>query len=99
MKKISLEKLPNQSLRTRLDDRRYQIIVKALNSEIMSISISCNEVLLAQNIRAVPNTLLLPKHFQTLYGNFCFITIDDEYPYYERFGENHALYYLSDGEL
>lgn len=91
---IPLEVQPNQSLTIRLDDARYKITLKALNEDLMAITIERNDKILVQNIRAMPSLLLLPTHLQHIYGNFIFKTTDEEYPYYTKFGDTHILYYL-----
>ncbi|MDX6916501.1 hypothetical protein R9X49_15435 [Pectobacterium carotovorum] len=97
--KLPLEELPNQSLTIRLDNSRYAITIKALTAEMMAISIERDDVLLIQNQRAMPSTMLLPGHMAGRFGNFMFVTTNDEYPYYTAFGAGHELYYIPASEL
>ncbi|XYQ53298.1 phage baseplate plug family protein [Pectobacterium carotovorum] len=96
---IPLEKQPNQSLTIRLDDSRYSITLKTLTDELMAISISRDDRPLIQNYRAMPQTLLLSDHMAARYGNFMFVTTNDEYPYYTAFGAGHELHYIPASEL
>ncbi|MDY4368608.1 hypothetical protein SNR26_12890 [Pectobacterium brasiliense] len=97
--KIPLEELSNQSLTIRLGDCRYTITLKTLTNELMAISIARDDVLLIQNQRAMPDSLVLPSHLASRYGNFMFTTTNDEYPYYTAFGAGHELYYVPASEL
>ncbi|MEH0874658.1 hypothetical protein QM999_07985 [Pectobacterium cacticida] len=65
----------------------------------MSISITRNDVLLVQNVRAMPATRLLATHQAARFGNFAFVTTNDEYPYYTAFGAGHELHYIPASEL
>lgn len=96
---IPLEQQPNQSLTIRLGDARYTIALKTLTAELMAISITRDDVLLVQNQRAMPGSLLLPDHLAARYGNFMFVTTNDEYPYYTAFGAGHELHYIPASEL
>ncbi|MDY4380339.1 hypothetical protein SOV92_21465 [Pectobacterium brasiliense] len=96
---IPLEQQPNQSLTIRLDNARYEITLKTLTAELMAISIARDDVLLVQNQRAMPGLLLLPNHLASRYGNFMFVTTNDEYPYYTAFGVGHELHYIPASEL
>ncbi|MCA6954831.1 phage baseplate plug family protein [Pectobacterium polaris] len=97
--RVPLEQQPNQSLTIRLDDSRYTITIKTLTTELMAISIARDDVLLVQNQRAMPGSLLLPNHMASRYGNFAFVTPNDEYPYYTSFGAGHELHYIPASEL
>lgn len=96
---IPLEQLPNQSLTITLDNSRYLIEVKTITDELMSISVTRNDILLVQNMRAMPATRLLFPHQAARYGNFAFVTTNDEYPHYTAFGAGHELYYIPASEL
>ncbi|AYH32958.1 phage baseplate plug family protein [Pectobacterium parmentieri] len=96
---IPLEQQPNQSLTIRLDNSRYEITLKTLTAELMAISIARDDVLLVQNQRVMPGSLLLPNHLASRYGNFMFVTTNDEYPYYTAFGAGHELHYIPASEL
>ncbi|MEQ6970745.1 phage baseplate plug family protein [Pectobacterium polaris] len=97
--KLPLEELPNQSFTIRLDNSRYAITIKTLTTELMAISIYRDDVLLIQNQRAMPDTMLLPSHMANRFGNFMFTTPNDEYPYYTAFGAGHELHYIPASEL
>lgn len=95
---IPLEVLPNQSLTIRLSNSRYLIAIKMLNDALMAISITRDDILLIQNERLVPSTLLLPGHLALGYGNFMFITPEDAYPHYTGFDNGHELYFIPQGD-
>jgi hypothetical protein len=56
-------------------------------------------LILGENIRAIPNKLLLPYDYLEIYGSFFFNTQNDDYPDYNQFGITQYLYYLSAAEL
>ncbi|TQI80001.1 hypothetical protein FHU10_5148 [Serratia fonticola] len=90
---IPLEKLPNQSLTIRLQDHRYEIELKTISDDLMSISITRDNINLIRGIRCVPQMFFLPKHLEMGLGNFYFLTVNDEYPNCQKFGSDHVLYY------
>ncbi|WP_127958849.1 phage baseplate plug family protein [Serratia microhaemolytica] len=96
---VNLEAVPNQSLTIRLGDHRYEITVKMISIDVMSVSIARDDMLLIQNQRAMPSMLLLPAYLAGNAGNFAFITRDDEYPHWEKFTSDHLLFYYSGDEV
>jgi|GEM_PF-5399453 len=96
---IQLEPLPNQNFTIRLGDHRYEIALKSISDDLMCISIMRDNLMLIQGVRAMPSTLFLPKHMEMGLGNFAFITVNDEYPSYQKFGGDHQLYYYQTGEV
>lgn len=99
MKNISLQAIPNQSLSIRLDNNIYDIVIKEANG-IMGVSITRDNILLNANIRAVSGSPIIPYKYQYIkYGNFVFLTNNEEYPYYTQFGITQSLIYINAQEL
>lgn len=96
---IQLEPLPNQNLTIRLGEHRYEISIKSVSDDLMCISIERDNVMLIQSVRAMPSMMFLPKHKAMGKGNFAFITVNDEYPNYRKFGGDHQLYYYTPEEV
>ncbi|OCJ20026.1 hypothetical protein [Serratia sp. 14-2641] len=96
---IKIEPTPNQDLTIRLGDHRYEISIKSISDDLMCISIIRDNVMLIRGVRAMPSLLFLPQHLEMGAGNFAFITVNDEYPNYQKFGGDHQLYYYAPGEV
>ncbi len=97
MIELELAQVPNQSFSTRLGDNQYDISILETNG-CMSVSISRNNVKLLSNVRAVGGTPLIPYRYLED-GNFAFITQDEEYPYYDKFGITQSLIFVTQAEL
>jgi len=94
---IPLEQLPNQLLTLTLDNNFYDVTLNACN-DIMSCSITRNNVVLQKGIRVVSGYPLLPYRYQED-GNFIFLTRDGDYPDYLQFGVTQYLVYYSQAEI
>lgn len=96
---IPLEIIANQSLTIRLSNSRYEFKIQTLSDDLMCITIIRDGITLVQSKRLMPYTYLLPKHLSLEYGNFAFVTPDDEYPYYTSFQSDHTFYYIPNDEV
>jgi hypothetical protein len=96
---IQLEKLPSQNLTIRLGEHRYEIKIQTISDDLMCISIVRDNTTLIQGMRAMPSLMMLPKHKEMGAGNFAFVTVNDEYPNYQKFGGDHQLYYYAPDEV
>ena len=69
------------------------------SSYLTIASISVNGEELCNSLRCRPNKLIIPFDYKSKYGNFLFNCINDEVPYYEKFGLTQFLYYIPAEEL
>ena len=99
MQNIPIKSVPNQSLTIRVNNDIYNIEIKSIN-DLMSISFVRNNIVIIENIRAIPMIPLIPyKYLYDGYGNFAFLTMDDEYPDYNLFNISQSLVFLTDEEI
>lgn len=97
MIEIPLQAIPNQSLTIRLDNNFYQITLKEIEG-LMAITIIRDGTPIVIGERIVPGYPIIPYRYLEN-GNFAFLTLDDEYPYYPQFGVTQQLVYASQSEL
>ncbi len=79
-----------------LEDVLYQISVKECNG-IMAVTIANPDQTLVENRRAVPFVPIIPPGPRET-GNFMFVTLNDELPYYDQF-DSQTLVYLTIDEI
>jgi hypothetical protein len=94
---IDLAAIPNQTVSIRLDDQLYRITIRETRG-VMSADIMRDDELLIQGARIVAGTPILPYVYQEN-GNFVLLTEDEEYPYYDKFGESQSLVYVTPAEI
>jgi hypothetical protein len=100
MIEISLQPIPNQAFSIILDDAWFQIRIKTLENGSCVVSIDRDNLPLIGGVRAMPNRALLPYFYlEGGAGNFAFVTDNDEYPNYTKFGTAHRMIYASAEEL
>ncbi|MEY0026207.1 hypothetical protein AB7W40_19685 [Providencia rettgeri] len=90
MQKIPLNAVHNQRLRVSLADDEWEITIKVARN-VMCCDIKRNDAILIQGIRAMPNQPLIPYGYLSGNSNFAFITENDEYPWWEKFGQSQTL--------
>lgn len=92
-------KNPNQKFNVSTTKGVLEIELRTVdNITLMTISSGGNNI--ASSIRVAPNCLLIGyRHLQEQYGDFVFSTTDNEYPYYENFGQGNKLYWLTPDEV
>jgi hypothetical protein len=64
----------------------------------MTVTIIRDNILIISNVRAVPQSPLIPYQYLEA-GNFIVTTDNDEYPIYTQFGITQYLVYLTQSEL
>jgi hypothetical protein len=97
MNLISLQAIPNQAFFIILEGNRYNISVVEC-AGVMGVSITRNDEIIIENIRATAGTPLLPYLYEED-GNFMFVNINDEIIYYPNFGSTQNLFYLTVADL
>ena len=100
MKLIPLSNVsPNQKFDIVLDGQTFTLSLRTIQDYTL-IDISINGTRIISSSKCVDGSLIIPaKYLQNGFGNFFFVTINDEYPYFEEFGANHFLWYLSSSEI
>lgn len=97
---IPLRPVPNQALSVRLAGLYFDLTVKALGNGIMALSLTREGKTLVKNTRALPLEPILPyRYLEEGGGNLYWITENDSYPHYSRFGGADTLRYLTAEEL
>lgn len=98
MLQIRLLPIPNQTFTVTIDGAIWDIVIrKAVNCMFADIKRDNETVILGQRI--LPNQAIIPYKYLSMYGNFAIITVNEEYPNYERFDLDHVLVYLTPQEL
>lgn len=97
MQVIPLKVIPNQSFSIVLDNSVWNFIIKTTNG-IMSVTISLDNVIILEGIRAVANEVIIPAKYQEA-GNFLFLTQNFQLPDYTQFGITQLLVYVTAAEL
>ncbi|MEX9216277.1 hypothetical protein AB7W42_19170 [Providencia rettgeri] len=90
MQDIPLQAVPNQRLRVSLDGDEWELTIKSAKNT-MCCDVTRNEVILLQGIRVMPDQPLIPYGYLSGNSNFAFITENDEYPWWEKFGQSQTL--------
>jgi len=98
VRKLSIEKVINQSFSFTLDGNDWRVTLSAGQTSTL-VSITINNNLVVSAIRAVSGTPVLFNTTLGALGNLLFLCGDDVVPDPSKFGESHFLYYLSPGEL
>lgn len=94
---VNIRAIPNQRFGVLLDGDRYELELKSCNG-VMCATISRNDVLLVSGLRCVAGTPLLPYRYLER-GNFIFVTENEEYPDWMKFGATQSLVYVTAAEV
>lgn len=97
MKQVNIQALPNQAFSIRLEDSRYDFVIKETNG-VMSMDLARNNVQILSGHRMLSGTPLIPYKYQEE-GNFVLPTLDDDLPFYTSFGITQFLFYLTAAEV
>jgi hypothetical protein len=97
MLQIELEAVASQTLSVQLDNSFYDIAISEANG-CMCVTITRGNIVLVSGLIIVAGTPLLPYgHLEN--GNFILLTLDDDLPYFTKFGDTQFLIYASQEEL
>lgn len=106
MIQIPIINVPNQSLSIQLDGDQYDISIHATKDNpdgstgIMCVDIERNNNVIILGSRAVFGYPLIPyEYLVSTFGNFTFVTQNDEYPDWRQFGITQYLIYASNDEI
>lgn len=96
---IPLEAVPNQRCSVRLDGALFEITVKMAVTS-MAATIARDGEVVVRGVRCLPSAPLIPyRYLEGNTGNFYFLTEQNQYPHYTRFGGTDTLCYLTHEEL
>lgn len=95
---IELNKYANQNVNVTIDNDYFSLTFKSFKG-ITLATIHKNGESLIESILCHPNKNILPYKHMAIGGNFRFDCINDEYPYFTRFGDDCVLHWYSDAEL
>lgn len=98
MKSIPLDAVPNQQMSVTLDNNRWVITVQEARG-VMCATLELNGTVIIAGQRIVAGSPLIPYPYLWRNGNFWLLTENDELPYWDRFGIDQSLIYVSYGEL
>jgi hypothetical protein len=97
MLNIPLQAIPNQSFSIQIDGNTYDLRIHDCGN-VMTVTVSINNVIVVQGFRAVPGSFILPFRYLEN-GNFLIETLNDEYPDWRRFGLDQFMIFASQAEL
>lgn len=61
--------------------------------------VEINQEPVVYGVRCVPNSNLIPQKYLTKGGNFRFVCVDGDYPYFTKFNQTQQLVFYTDEEL
>ena len=97
MNYLNIQTIPNQSFSVTLDGNRFDISIVE-TAGVMSVSISINDVVIIENVRATAGTFLLPYLYEEN-GNLLFLNTGEDLIYYTNFSSTQQLVYFSTDDL
>lgn len=111
MIEVPVQAIPNQTLSIQLDNNQYDIHIVATTATTTDtgqgqvagevntvITIVRNNVTIVSGFRAMSGYPIIPYQYLED-GNFAFLTDNDDYPDYRKFGITQSLIYASASEL
>ena len=99
MEIVPLQNLPRQQLKVNLDGVTYTLTFVAIEN-IMYATVAINDVVISNGARCVKGYPIVPyPALEGKTGNFIFLTNGEDVPWWENFGINQTLYYLTANEL
>jgi len=96
---VPIQSIPNEEFSINLENVRYDIALKSTATSALA-TVSINDAMIIENVRAVGGTPLLPyEYMEGIGGNFIFDTPNQQIPYYENYGITQFLVYLTAAEM
>ena len=97
MQTVYLPAQPSQTAAVRIGGVSYAIDISTFRG-VTLVSISADGEPLANGVKAVPNSWLIPYRYLERGGNFRFETLSENYPIYSDFGVSAQLVYYTSEE-
>lgn len=98
MIEIPLEAIPNQSFSIDLDGLRYDLTIKAIDDQAMTMTVVRDGVTIVENAHCQAGELVI-RYPYLQQGDFMFYTGDEALPYYTDFGNTCGLVFFTAAEL
>jgi hypothetical protein len=99
MQIIPLQQVPRQEFSITLDGVLFNITLQAVQ-DCMYATISANNSVVVSGARCVASGKIIPfDYLEGATGNFTFLTLNDELPWWTLFGNTQQLIYASASEL
>lgn len=96
---IDLLAEPNQSLAVMLDGARFELTIKDAGN-CMAIDVVRDNEVIVRGQRALCDYPVIPyPYLRGKFGNFIFISEEDEIPNWNHFGKTHFLCYVTAEEI
>lgn len=99
---IPLNKTPSQELSVTINGVFFTIRLRYWSNDdkgIIFSQVKVGDKDFTGSTRCVPNQPLIPYDYLSGSGNFYFICSDNQYPDYNKFGEEHRLVFLDETEI
>lgn len=95
-----LQALPKQEFTVVLENTLWDItIIEAAGCMAVSIVRGGEPTAVISGWRAVTGQLIIPRDREAALGNFAFLTVQDDLPWWEQFGISQSLVYVTAAEL
>lgn len=95
---VELEKVPNQELTFIVGDSAFRVQLRTIQ-KMTFMTVFLNEQPLIYSQLCTPNNFVNLYNYISAGGKFYFRCVDDEYPYYTKFGETQNLIFYTEDEL
>lgn len=97
MRDVPVTATPNQSLSILLDNERIVLRLKEANG-VMVADVERDGSTIILGTRVLAGEPIIPYHYLED-GNFILLTINDELPDWQQFGQTQSLVYLTTAEV
>jgi hypothetical protein len=94
---INLAPIPNQTLSVTIAQVLYELRF-FLVANIMCCDLSINSIPVLSAMRLVAGSFIIPYNY-IQNGNFIITTLNDELPYFDKFGASQFLIFLTNAEV
>lgn len=89
---------PNQSVTFSNNNKSYRIHLYTFKNFTLA-DVYLNDELVVGGARCVPDQLIVQNKSALEDGNFAFICVDKDYPYYTKFNRSQQLVFLTSDEV
>lgn len=96
---VTIQSKANQIVEFTGDDNEFYLIHLYSYNGLTFADVMKNNKVLVYGVLCVPDQNIIPYGVESKRGNFKFVCVEDEYPYYTLFNKTQQLYYLSEEEL
>lgn len=97
MIEVQIESVPNQNFSFAQSGYQWLVTLQT-TAGVTAVTIQRDAEVIIGGVRAVANQMIIPSYYQEA-GNFAFLTLNDELPYYDKFNVSQSLVYFTPSEL